>query len=171
MPPDYPNMFFTADVAELLRVPEWRVIKFAMASEYKITPAHGNAAGSGTRRVYDLENVCQIAMVLRLQNAGLSSKTIGLIVEALGEQGQISTKLDLTDKELKDFYLLVFLTSGNGKFPFKGQSAEVSFICDLKGAHERLGQRSRDDALFLYVGWIFRDLKDRLAKWQRRKGK
>src|SRR5271154_6317728 len=108
----YPNVFFTADIATLLGIPEWRVIKFADGIEYQITPSHIDAAGSGTRRGYDIEDVCQIALALRLLNTGLDSKTIGKIITALREKEHLSAKLELSDRRLRSLYLLVFLTPG-----------------------------------------------------------
>ena len=31
-----PPMFFTADIASLLKIPEWRVVKFATGREYEL---------------------------------------------------------------------------------------------------------------------------------------
>jgi DNA-binding transcriptional MerR regulator len=163
------NVFFTADIAALLRVPEWRVIKFAMGSEYQITPSHIDAAGSGTRRVYDIEDVCQIALALRLLNTGLDSKTIGKIIAALREKEHLSAKLELSDKRLRSLYLLVFLTPGQGQLVFRGRADYVLFVPDLTKAHENQAKHPGSDSLLLYIGWTFVDLKYRLKKQQEKR--
>ena len=63
------KLFTTEQVVELLGLKskdKWRVIKFAESKEYGIEPAVVMGEGLGSRRFYDMENVCQIAVALAL---------------------------------------------------------------------------------------------------------
>jgi DNA-binding transcriptional MerR regulator len=168
----FPNIFFTADIATLLDIPEWRVIKFAQGAEYQIAPSHSDAAGSGTRRLYDLEDVCQMALALRLLDSGLSSKTIGEILQRLKtkENERLSTKMELNDLQLRDLYLAVFRPPKRGRYFFGDRSRDVFFVSGLEEAlieQERPG----DDLLLVSVGRTFQKLIRRLKKFQKTKEK
>jgi DNA-binding transcriptional MerR regulator len=171
MTAEHPSMFFTADIATLLKIPEWRVIKFAMGSEYGITPSHNDASGSGTRRVYSIENVCQIALALRLLDSGLSSKAIGRILRALQRKEPLSAQLSAKSLTLEDLYLLIFRTPKSRRASFWSGNTEAFFVSSLTEAIEEQGERPTDDLLLISVGPTFRVLKHRLSKWQKVRGR
>jgi DNA-binding transcriptional MerR regulator len=174
MPSRFPNMFFTADIAALLEIAEWRVIKFAQGTEYQIAPSHSDASGSGTRRVYDIEDVCQIALALRLLDAGLSSKTIGTILQQLKskESERLSAKLEQSDPQLRDLYLAVFRSPKRRYRYFSAtRSREVFFVSGFQEALVEQGERREDDLLLVSVGATFRQLIRRLKKFQKQKAK
>jgi DNA-binding transcriptional MerR regulator len=94
-----PRFFTTEQVTMLLgldvKKDKWRVVKFAESEEYGIKPSISAASGSGTRRLYDLEDVCEIALALRLLESGLRAKAVGKVIRQLREKGKLSTKLKL----------------------------------------------------------------------------
>jgi len=165
-----PTMFFTADIASLLKIPEWRVVKFATGHEYQITPSHSDAAGSGTRRVYDLEDVCKIALALRLLDAGLSSKAIGRILRGLHRREPLSKRLEAKRTEFSSQYLVVFRTPKprQGQY-WSGRRQDAFFVSSLTEVKPQ--EHPKHDLLLVSVGPTFRVVKHRLGKWQREKGK
>lgn len=84
------KIFTTEKVAKILGLPEWRVVRFAQTDGYGIKPAFGEAAGPGSRRLYDLENVCEIALASWLVQAGLRVEVIGRVLKRLRKQGGLS---------------------------------------------------------------------------------
>jgi hypothetical protein len=89
-----PEIFVTAQIAKLLGVPEWRIIKFVGGKEYGIKPALSEAAGSGTRRLYDLENVCEMALAWWLFQTGLRSDIVGWVLNQVREKQTLRMILD-----------------------------------------------------------------------------
>jgi DNA-binding transcriptional MerR regulator len=168
------DIYFTADVAKILDVPEWRVIRFAAGNEYQITPSQSDAAGSGTRRLYDLENICEMALALKLLDSGLSSKTIGEILQRLKTKGneRLSARLELNDLQLRYLYLAIFRPPKRSKYWSRG-GREVFFISGLQEALIEQAERPEDDLLLVSVGATFQKLIRRLKKFQKtkRKGK
>jgi DNA-binding transcriptional MerR regulator len=167
----FPNIFFTADIATLLKIAEWRVIKFAQGAEYQIAPSHSDAAGSGTRRVYDIEDVCQIALALRLLDSGLGAKAIGEIIARLRQTGKLSEKLTLPKRELKNLYLAVIRLRRTGKGYFGNRTRDAFFVSDLVEAEMDRETRPPNDLMLISVGSIFSQLSDRLGKLQSERGK
>jgi DNA-binding transcriptional MerR regulator len=163
------DLFFTVDIAELLKIPEWRVLKFAEGSEYQITPSHSNASGSGTRRVYDIEDVCQIALALRLLDSGLGSKAIGQILRVLRQKERLGTMLEWDNKKLKGLYLLIFRTPKSRRPAFWTQKRDAFFVLGFTAAEVEQAERPNDDLSLLSVGRTFRELKSRLNKRQKEK--
>jgi hypothetical protein len=170
MTTDFPMILLTADVATLLKIPEWRVINFAQGSDYQITPSHGDAAGRGSRRMYSVEDVCQIALALRLLDSGLGSKAIGQILRILRRKGRLSEKLESTSKELGALYLLIFRRSKSNRHPFWNSSRDAFFVVGFIEAQVEQAERPKDDFMLLSVGETFSVLKFRLNKLRKEKG-
>ena len=99
------KVFTTEKVARILDLPEWRVVRFAQGKKYGITPAFGQAAGSGTRRLYDLENVCEMAVASSLTKAGLRIEVIARVLTQVRKQGGLSHLLNLPGAKLLDLFL------------------------------------------------------------------
>jgi DNA-binding transcriptional MerR regulator len=170
----FPNVFLTRDIAALLEIAEWRVIKFAQGAEYQIAPSHSDAAGSGTRRIYDIEDVCQIALALRLLDAGLSSKTIGAILQQLKtkESERLSARLGLGDRDLSDLFLAVFRSPKRRYRYFSAtRSREVLFVSGFQGALVEQAERAEDELLLVSVGTTFQKLIKQLKKFQKQKAR
>ena len=173
MDADFPNIFFTADVAELLKIPEWRVIKFSQSAEYQITPSHSDATGSGSRRVYDLEDVSKMALAVQLLDSGLGSKTIGeIMLQIKRKNGQrLSDKLKLTETELHYLCLAIFRPQKRGKYLYMTRPREVLFVSTIGDAVVEHTERAGDDLLLVTIGEAFEKLARRLKVFQKRKEK
>lgn len=162
--------FVTSEVAELLRLPVWRVIKFAQGEEYGIRPSIRKASGSGTRRVYDTENVCEFALALRLLETGLRSKAIGKVIRQLREKGSLTSKLGVRKEEASSLYLAIIRTPQTGR-PLDAQRHQgVRFILGIEEAEGILKARPQDDVIFVPIGSVFLDLKQRLRQMESEKG-
>src|SRR5690348_12885377 len=100
-------MIFTTEIAaEMFGLEPWRVTKFVQSKEYGIQPSLAQAKGSGSRRLYSTEDICQIGLALRLLETGLRSKAIGKIIR------QIQAREKLTQRFLEtaiegDLYLAI----------------------------------------------------------------
>src|ERR1700730_14111829 len=107
MPVELPmdsRIFTTEKVARILEAPEWRVVRFAQMVAYGIKPAFAEASGPGSRRLYNLENVCEIALALWLTQAGLRVEVIGRALKKVRAQG-LSHYLDLPWDKAVGIYL------------------------------------------------------------------
>lgn len=112
------KFFTTEQVTALLGLaPEdkWRVTKFVQSREYGIRPSVSEAAGPGSRRLYDVENVCEIGLALRLLETGLRPKVIGHLLKELRQDGKLSRKLKIDKDVARALYLGIFLSSQIGK--------------------------------------------------------
>ena len=114
------TIFSTEKVARLLELPDWRVVRFAQKKEYGITPRYAEAEGTGSRRLYDLENVCEMALASALVEAGLRIQVIGRVVKQVRRMGGLSYLLSMPIEKLKTQYLGV-VRSPKGKI--MGQEA------------------------------------------------
>jgi DNA-binding transcriptional MerR regulator len=170
MTTEIPKIFFTADIVALLKIPEWRVLKFAQGTEYQISPSHSDASGSGTRRVYDIEDVCQIALALRLLDSGLGSKAIGQILRMLRRKGGLSQLLEWDNKKLNALCLLIFRKSQLRRHPYASGCRDAMFVVGFAEAQVEQAERPQDDFMLLNVGSTFRVMKFRLRDLQKKKG-
>ena len=111
------RVFTTERIAKITRLPEWRVVRFAQDPKFGITPAFGAAAGPGSRRLYNLENLCQMALASWLLQAGLRVEVIGRVLKQVLKQGDLKHRLKQPPEKAKDVYLGVIRTP-------KGKTAE-----------------------------------------------
>lgn len=159
-----PQIFVTAQIAKLLRVPEWRIIKFVGGKEYGITPALAQAAGTGTRRLYDLENVCELALAWWLFQSGLRSDVVGWILRQIRtEQEPLKKLLELDKDQGNTLHLVITRTERKGHFLAPRQ--RVDFLRSIDDI-TRLLDTSEDNSSFVLipVGANYLDLKRRLKK-------
>jgi len=84
------KVFTTEQIAKLLLLKPWRVVRFAEVKDFGITPHYGVPDGPGSRRLYDIENLCEIALAAWLLEAGLQVKAIGQVLAQLRRQGGLS---------------------------------------------------------------------------------
>src|SRR5215831_3475393 len=115
----------TEKAARLLGLEPWRVIKFAESKEYGISPSLADAAGSGSRRLYSLEDVCQIGLAVRLLETGLRSKAVGKVLAQVREKGKLSTRLGGREASLS---LAIYRTPEMGKPLDEKRKQRVAFI-------------------------------------------
>ena len=168
----YQKLLTTADVAEILAMPHWRVIKFVQGKEYGIKPAFATGKGSGSRRLYDVENVCELAVAVRLLETGLRSKVIGKVIKQLHRVGKkLSAKLKLGDGDLLKLNLTIIREPRTGQpldetgFQWvgflEGPEHAVLFISEDEQMPEG---RILSDIIFVPLGPWFLELKNRLGK-------
>lgn len=78
---DYNQVFQTAEVAAAVGVPEWRIIKFVEGKEYRIQPSVSRAKGTGTRRLYSVFDIYEIAIANQLLGDGFRPAVIGHVID------------------------------------------------------------------------------------------
>ncbi len=139
----------------------WRILKFAESREYGIRPSIAAARGSGSRRLYNLENVCEFALALRLLETGLRSAAIGKAIRQLREQGPLSAKLEIDKAKAKSLYLAIIRTPRTGKPLDEKRPQEVAFI-DIEAASRILKSRRDDDVILVPIGSLFLEVNRRL---------
>jgi len=159
-----PEIFVTSQISKLLRVPEWRIIKFVGGKEYGIAPALAQAAGTGTRRLYDLENVCELALAWWLFQAGLRSDVVGWILRQVrAEQEPLKKLLELEESRATNLYLAVTRTGRKGHYFVPRQRVEFLWSID-DVAHLLDTSEDNSNFVLLPVGANYFDLKRRLKK-------
>jgi DNA-binding transcriptional MerR regulator len=159
-----PEIFTTERIAEILSASKWRVGRFAEIKKFGITPAFGEAKGSGSRRLYNLENVCEMALASWLLEAGLRIEVIGRALNRMRRQGGLSYLLELPDAKAQDSYLGV-IRAPRGKIT--GQ--EAVFLQSWEQLVRIFARDSDASVLIIPVGLRFLTLKHRLE--EQRKGK
>ena len=157
----HPQVFTTDQVTGIIgldpKKESWRILKFAESREYGIQPSISSPRGSGSRRLYDLENVCEFALALRLLETGLRSAAIGKVLRQV--KGSLVAKLKTTVKPL---YLVIIRTPHTGKPLAEKRPQEVHFIEGIEDASRILKSRGDDDVLFVPVGSLFQEVRNRL---------
>jgi hypothetical protein len=151
-----------------------RVIKFAESREYNIVPSIKLASGSGSRRLYDLENVCQFALALRLLETGLRSHVIGKVIRQLPKKGKLSAKLEMSGFELQELKIVIVREPEPGSPLNKPRNQVVSFQKSGEDLTEFVAKTfckpsNRFDMILIPIGQTFYELKGQLyqhrQKW------
>jgi DNA-binding transcriptional MerR regulator len=136
--------FFTTDqVATLLDLEsedKWRVTKFVQSREYGIKPSISEAAGTGSRRLYDIENVCEIALALRLLETGLRPNVIGHVLQEVRRDGVLSRYLKITKDQAWALYLGIFVSPQKGKPLDVSRVRHIDFFEGFMEVENRIGQ-------------------------------
>src|SRR5690348_14530762 len=142
-------MIFTTEIAaEILGLEPWRVTKFVQSKEYGIKPSLAQAKGSGSRRLYSAEDICQIGLALRLLETGLRSKAIGKIIRQVQAKGKLSRRLLLPDRG-RDLYLAIYRTPQMGRLLDESRSQSVEFISKPDEILPRLSSHAEDDVILV----------------------
>jgi len=149
-------VFTTERIAEVLKLPTWRVVRFAQVEDYGITPYYADASGPGSRRLYSLENVCEIALASWLVQAGLQVKVIGRVLEQVRKQGGLSHLL--SPDEFKTY--LGVVRSPNGK----SSSQETVFIRNWKHLEDASHRYPFTSVLLVPIGLNLYQLNARLER-------
>ena len=167
------NKFFTTEqVTRLLglktKKDEWRVIKFAQSKEYGIKPSVSTAAGSGSRRLYDVADVCQLALALRLLETGLRSKKIGKVLGRLRKRGKLSTNLKISEREAKQLYIAIVRNPQTRTRLGEKRYKSVSFAepWELDVILENVSANC--DVIMVPVGLMFLELRQRLEQEEKK---
>jgi hypothetical protein len=144
-----------------------RVIKFAESREYNIVPSIKLASGSGSRRLYDLENVCEFALALHLLETGLRSKVIGRVIRELRRKGRLSAKLEMEGSQLENLKLVIARTPQPGKPLSEKRNQVVNFREGGEKLTEFIAKAFSNpsngfDMILVPIGPTFYELKNRL---------
>ena len=151
-------VFTTEQVAALVGLPEkdkWRVIKFAQSQEYGIQPSVSEAEGSGSRRLYDLEDVCEIALALRLLETGLRPRVIGKVIGQLRKKGKLSERLESWGEDPEKELLAILRTPQTGKPLDEKREQVVEWVGDAQKAEDIRRQNPTCDLILVPVGSPF----------------
>jgi hypothetical protein len=166
-------VFTTDELTALLgldpKKDKWRVVRFAESKEYKIVPSIKLASGSGSRRLYDLENVCEFAIALQLLEIGLRSQVIGEVIQRLRRRGKLSSHLRTDAVYLVDLTLLVRRTLELGTPLKKKQVLMVSLLNDGREVSELLDETyangvDAEDSILVRIGITFLNLRFLLVR-------
>ncbi len=104
------KIFTTEKAAKLLGLPEWRIVRSVQMKAFGISPAFADAEGPGSRRLYDLENVCEFALASWLLQAGLRTDVIGRVLKKVRGMGGLSHHITQENAATKAYYLGVSRT-------------------------------------------------------------
>jgi DNA-binding transcriptional MerR regulator len=172
------NLFTTEQVAALLglaRKDKWRVVKFAESREYGIQPSVTAGSGPGSRRLYDIEDVCQIAVALRLLETGLRPKVIGEVIGKLrSSKERLSSRLTSKKEAPQSLYLAISRQPRIGK-PLSDARVQlldlferISQVDDLlDDIEEHFGERPDCDLLIVSLGRMFQVIRENLRSLEK----
>jgi DNA-binding transcriptional MerR regulator len=155
-------IFFTLDEATRLIGLEpkdkWRVIKFVQGREYGLKSSVRKARGSGSRRLYELNDVCELALALRLLETGLRSKVIGKIINQLREKedgrGNVNA-LDSVRLGHAEIQLAIIRTPQVGKPLDEKREQNVQWVRTVGEAEELRRLNPNRDLILVPVGALF----------------
>jgi DNA-binding transcriptional MerR regulator len=143
---------------------KWRVTKFVKSNEYGIRPAVSEAYGPGTRRLYDLENVCEIALALRLLETGLRPMVIGKVIRQLRKKGTLSEKLASEGKGAEKLFLAILRMPQPGKPLDEKREQLVEWVNEIEKVERIREQHVGSDLILVPVGSLFVELSRAVAK-------
>jgi DNA-binding transcriptional MerR regulator len=161
------KIFTTERVAKILGLPEWRIVRFAQFKKYGITPALVEASGPGSRRLYNTENVCEMALAAWLTQAGLRIDVIAHVLQQVREQGGLSRYVDEASEQESLGTYLAIVRKPKGKIrniTNQKTSQEAVYIHDWERLGRILKQQPFSSALVIDVGIRFQ-LLGRHAAW------
>ena len=157
------SIFFTLDDATRIigLNPEhkWRVVNFAQGKEYGINPSVREAAGSGSRRLYELNDVCEIALALRLLETGLRPKVIGTVVSQLRESRDDLRHMLSGGSDLQ---LAIIRKPKIGKPLNEKREQVVEWVWTVDEADEIRKVNPNCDLILVSVGGLFSDMDKRV---------
>ena len=123
-------------------------MRFAQIKQYGITPAFGDARGSGSRRLYSLENVCQMALATWLTDAGLRVEVIGKVLEGVQRHGGLTRFVD-SNKHVHKFLGVVRAPKG------KKVRQDAVYIEDWKQLEKIFEHSTHASVVIIPIGMNF----------------
>lgn len=171
------KFFTTEQVAALIgltRSDKWRVVKFAESQEYGIQPSVSASSGPGSRRLYDIEDVCRVAVALRLLETGLRPKVIGEIIEKLRSKERLSSRLTTKKEAPQNLYLAISRQPQIGK-PLNEERLQFLSLVErttefddlLDEIEEHFGKRPDWDVIFVSLGRMFNGISQKLRSMEK----
>jgi DNA-binding transcriptional MerR regulator len=162
------GFFSTEQVAALVgldpKKDKWRVIKFAQSDEYGIRPSVRQAAGSGSRRLYSVADVCEIALALRLLETGLRSMVIGRVIRQLRTRGELSERVHHGGGDSEKEFLAILRKPQTGKPLDENREQIVEWVGDAEQAEGIRRQNPTCDLILVPVGALFVALSQAVEK-------
>jgi DNA-binding transcriptional MerR regulator len=162
------GFFSTEQVAAIVGLDpqkdKWRVIKFAQSDEYGIRPSVRQARGSGSRRLYSVEDVCEIALALRLLETGLRSMVIGRVIGQLRTKGKLSERAHHGGADSEKEFLAILRKPETGKPLDEKREQVVEWVGDARQAEGIRRQNPTCDLILVPVGSLFVALSQSVQK-------
>lgn len=162
------GIFFTLDeTTRLLGLKpkdKWRVIKFAQGKEYGLESSVRKAAGSGSRRLYGLKDVYELALALRLLETGLRSMVIGKVIKQLRENDARNSGItpSFAGPGQIELQLAIIRTPQTGKPLNEKREQVVALVRKIEEA-ENLRRLNPDrDLILVPVGMMFSEFDRRM---------
>jgi DNA-binding transcriptional MerR regulator len=146
---------------------KWRIVKFAESREYNIKPSVDTPTGRGSRRLYNIEDACEIALALRLLETGLRSRVIGRVIRGLRKKGKLSANLERSDSDRGTLNLVITRIPVPGKPLDETRQQVVGFARNTAKMTEVVGEFFRNpnvefDVILVPVSSMFRGMRQRL---------
>ena len=91
------ELYGTAQVAEILNIPEWRVKNFSEGEAYRLPPAKQVGRGRGSRRLYEWTDIYRMLIASELVDMGFTPETVGRAVREIPKSKLVSR--DYLDKD------------------------------------------------------------------------
>jgi len=158
------SIFFTLDEATRLiglkPTHKWRVVNFAQGKEYGIKPSVREAAGSGSRRLYELNDICEIALALRLLETGLRPKVIGTVISQLRDNKDSKDLRHLLGSS--DLHLAIIRKPKVGKPLNEKREQVVEWVWEADEAERIRRVHANCDLILVSVGGLFSDMDKRV---------
>jgi len=143
---------------------KWRVIKFVQSKEYGLKSSAGSAAGSGSRRYYELDDLCELALALRLLETGLRSMVIGKIIRQLREKNDTTLNaLVRAQGKDADLRLVIIRKPEVGKPLDEKREQIVCWVSTVSEAEKLWSANPARDVILVPVGQMLSGFKHRLA--------
>src|ERR1700681_513404 len=83
------KLYGTKQVAELLRIPDWRVKNFSEGGAYGLPPSQTVGTGRGSRRLYRKSDVFRIAIANALVTCGFCPEAVGKAIRELQSEAEL----------------------------------------------------------------------------------
>jgi hypothetical protein len=136
------KLYGTKQVAELLRIPDWRVKNFSEGDAYGLPPSQTVGTGRGSRRLYRESDVCRIAIANALVICGFGPEAVGKAIRELPESVLIEDYADL-DAEPEPEESKPVLVCKGGEWRLKN-AGQLKYLVD-----EQMESPEVKDGLFI----------------------
>jgi hypothetical protein len=80
------EIFELSSVARILKVPSSRIKNWSIGRPFRVIPALRAARGKGSRNLYNLENVRQLALISQLTDNGLTPRVIEHVLKLIPKE-------------------------------------------------------------------------------------
>jgi hypothetical protein len=128
-PPE--KLYGTKQIAELLKIPDWRVKNFSEGGTYGLPPSQTVGTGRGSRRLYREHDVCRIAIANALVTVGFSPEAVGRAIREIPESMLIELFLDpvaddvLSEAELEESKHFLVCSAGEWRLKKGGHVKDL----------------------------------------------